>query len=179
MADVREEYSNALFKLAKEENLTETILDDVKALSLILKENPGYVRLLSAPNIRRDERSSLADSAFAGKIHKYTLNFLKIMIDKGYFSAVTDCFDDYVALYNKENNIEVVTVFSPVELTVSQKEKLKENLALKLHKTIELIEKTDESLIGGIRLEMNGKLIDSSIKARLESIRAELNSTVL
>lgn len=179
MAEVRQEYASALFKLAIEEGLTETVLDDVKSLKAIFNGNPGYVKLLSAPNIKRDERASLLDEAFAGKIHKYTLNFLKIMIDRGYFSSVCDCFDEYVSLYNKENNIEVVTVLSPVKLSDAQKAKLIENLSVKLSKKIELIEKTDSSLIGGIRLEMSGKLVDSSVKARLESIRAALNSTVL
>ena len=179
MADVREEYTNALFKLAQEENLCDVILNDVKELNVIFKDNPDYVRLLSAPNIKREERINLVDEAFSGKINLYTLNFLKIMIERGYFSLVTDCFDEFVELYNKANNIEVVTAITSVEFTDSQREKLKKVLAEKLGKKIELIEKTDSSIIGGIRLEMNGKLIDSSVKARLENIRAALNSTVL
>ena len=179
MADVREEYSSALFKLAREENLLDTILDDVKSLKVVFSENPAYVRLLSAPNIRRDERISLIDTVFSGRIHKYTLNFLKIMIERGYFQSVPDCLDSYVSLYNKENNIEVVNVFSSVKLTDAQRRRLSEKLAEKLEKKIQLVEKIDESLIGGIRLEMNGKLIDSSVKAQLENIRTALNSTVL
>ncbi|MBQ7596595.1 MAG: F0F1 ATP synthase subunit delta, partial [Clostridia bacterium] len=179
MTDVRKEYSNALFRLAQEEELCGVILDDIKFLKSVFNDNPGYYNLLSAPNIKRDERISLIDEAFSQNINIYTLNFLKIMVEQGYFYNVKECFDEYIELYNKANNIEVITAVTPVPLSAAQKEKLKDTLANKLSKNIELIEKTDPSLIGGIRLEMKSRLIDSSINSRLDGIRAALNSTVL
>ena len=61
----------------------------------------------------------------------------------------------------------------------AQKERLKQNLSLRLKKTIELHEKIDESLIGGIRLSLDGEMIDGSIKSRLDEIKDLLGSTVL
>lgn len=179
MAEVREEYTNALFKLAQEEKLTDVILKDVKELDSVFRSNPGYIKLLSAPNIKRDERVSLVDKAFSENINIYTLNFLKIMIERGYFSYILDCFDEYVDLYNKANNIEVIKAVTSVELKDEQRQRLISSLSGSLGKKIELIEKVDPSLIGGIRLEMKGRLIDSSVKSRLDSIRNALNSTVL
>ncbi len=179
MTDVRKEYSNALFRLAQEEKLCGVILSDVKYLDSVFNENPAYYKLLGAPNIKRDERISLLDAAFSQNINIYTLNFLKIMIERGYFCYVKECFDEYIELYNKAHNIEVITAITPVPLSAMQKEKLTAALAGKLSKNIELNEKIEPSLIGGIRLEMKSKLIDSSVKSRLESIRAALNSTVL
>lgn len=179
MADVREEYSLGLYSLAKEEGLTDSILSDVRLLSTVFKENSDYIKLMCAPNVQKEERVALVDSAFKGRVNQYTLNFLKILIEKGYFASVLSCCEEYVDLYNKDNGIEVVTAISCVPLSDSQREKLIAVLSKKLEKKIELIEKTDASLIGGIKLEMQGKLIDASLKARFDSIREALNSTVL
>ena len=179
MADVVKEYSNAVFLLCEEENITDSVLDEIKDLQKIFDANPDYIKLMSAPNIKKEERAALLDSAFSGRINIYLLNFMKIMIERGYFGYIKECFSEFINLYNKKNNIEVITAVTPVALSETQRQKLIDSLSAKLNKKIELIEKIDDSLIGGVRLEMQGKLIDSSIKARLESVRAALNSTVL
>lgn len=179
MAELKQEYARALFDLSKEENKEDVILADVRALKALVDGTPEYVKLMSAPNVKKEERTQLLDEAFRGKIHPYTLNFMKILVENGCFHFIGGCCDEFVKLYNEKNNIEVVTVFSPVALSDAQKERLKQNLSLRLKKTIELHEKIDESLIGGIRLSLDGEMIDGSIKSRLDEIKDLLGSTVL
>ena len=176
MAELKQEYARALFDLSKEENKEDVILADVRALKALVDGTPEYVKLMSAPNVKKEERTQLLDEAFRGKVHPYTLNFMKILVENGCFHFICD---EFVKLYNEKNNREVVTVFSPVALSDAQKERLKQNLSLRLKKTIELHEKIDESLIGGIRLSLDGEMIDGSIKSRLDEIKDLLGSTVL
>lgn len=179
MADLKQEYARTLFDLSKEENKEDAILADMRFLNTLLEENPGYVKLMSAPNIKKEERKALIDEAFRSKIHPYILNFMKILVENGCFSLIGGCCEEFVKLYNKENNIEVVTIFSSVELSDKQKERLKNKLSLKLKKTIELQEKIDKSLIGGLKLSFDGEMLDGSVKSRLDEIKEILGSTVL
>ncbi len=179
MADVKKEYAGALFKLAQESGLTEEICGDMRSLRQLLAENEGYVRLLSAPNIKREERIRLLDEALRDQVQTYTLNFMKLLIERGYFAMFPACCDTFISQYNEANGIEVVTVTTTVPLTDAQRERLTAQLSQKLGRRIELHETTDPSLIGGVRLEMRGRLMDASIKARLAAVRESLNSTVL
>lgn len=179
MADLKQEYARALFDLSKEESKEDVILADVRSLKALINDTPEYVKLMSAPNVKKEERTKLLDDAFRGKVHPYTLNFMKILVENGCFHFFNGCCDEFVKLYNEDNNIEVVTVFSPVALSNLQKEKLKSNLSLRLKKTIELHEKIDKSLIGGIKLSLDGEMLDGSIKSRLDEIKDLLGSTVL
>ena len=76
-------YGQALYVLAKDENCDRQILEELSTLDKSFSEEPDYLRLLSAPNLPKEERCRILDTAFRGKVHPYVLNFLKILTEKG------------------------------------------------------------------------------------------------
>ena len=104
MAELKQEYARALFDLSKEENKEDVILADVRALKALVDGTPEYVKLMSAPNVKKEERTQLLDEAFRGKVHPYTLNFMKILVENGCFHFIGGCCDEFVKLYNEKNN---------------------------------------------------------------------------
>lgn len=121
----------------------------------------------------------MLDEVFRNRVNIYTLNFMKLLVERGYFHDIIGCLKEYVKAYNIGNNIEVVTVISPVALNQGQKDKLCAKLSKKLGKAIELNEKIDPSLLGGVRIEMQSDMLDGSVKSRLDDIREILSNTVL
>ena len=83
-------YGQALYDLARDESLSGSILEELSALKELFAGNRDYVRLLSVPNVSKEERCALLDEAFSGKIHPYVLNFLKILTEKGYIARFAD-----------------------------------------------------------------------------------------
>ena len=71
------EYGKALFLLAKEEENAEQIMEQICAVSELMKTEPDYCKLLDTPAIATNEKPKLIDEAFKG-VHIYVLNFLKI-----------------------------------------------------------------------------------------------------
>ena len=74
-------YGQSLYMLAKEENIEEELLKQMTAVDSIFKENPDYITLLSEPSLKKKLRLSLVDEAFAGQVHPYLLNFMKILLE--------------------------------------------------------------------------------------------------
>ena len=58
-------YGGALYALAKDEGLSDRILSEVKVLSSAFSENEGFLRILSAPNLPKEERLSILDKSFS------------------------------------------------------------------------------------------------------------------
>ena len=172
-------YGQALYDLARDESLSDIILEELKLLKEIFDQNGEYVRLLSVPNLSKEERCSLLDEAFSGKVQPYVLNFLKILTEKGYISRFADCMNAYRDLYNEDNGILPVKAVSAVTLTEDQTQRLAAKLGSLTGKTIELTNVVDPECLGGIRLDYDGTRMDDTVQHRLDSIRKLLKNTVL
>ena len=179
MTQAANTYAQALYDLAKDEGLSKTVLDELSVLKPVFSENPAYSKLLSAPDLPKQERCGVLDEAFKGKVHPYVLNFLKILTEKGYIRQFPDCCDAYRGYYNEDNGILVVKAVSAVALTDAQKQKLTAKLEATTGKTIDLHCSVDAAELGGLRLSYSGKLVDGTVKTKLDSIGRMLKNTVL
>ncbi len=172
-------YGQALYVLALEESITGKILDELTVLNGCFRENPDFIRLLSSPNLSKQERCGILDDSFRGKVHPYVLNFLKLLTEKGYVKHFHECCEAYEEQYNQDNGIARVTAITAVTLTPDQAEKLTGKLSRATGKQIKLTNKVDPGVLGGVRLDYDGKRLDDTVAHRLDAIRSLLNNTVL
>ena len=179
MTQAANTYAQALYDLAQDEGLGKTILEELGALKEIFAQNPQYSKLLSAPDIPKQERCGILDEAFRGKVHPYVLNFLKILTEKGYIRQFPGCCEAYRSFYNEANGILVVKAVSAVVLSSAQTEKLTAKLEATTGKQIDLHCTVDPAVLGGLRLSYSGKLMDGTVKNRLDAISKLLKNTVL
>ena len=176
MTQIGNTYAQGLYALAKDEGLSETVLQQLDMLKTAFAEEPDFCRLLSTPNLSKEERLAVLDNSFRGKVHPYVLNFLKILTERGYMGHFADCCRAYRAQYNQDNGILPVTAVTAVELSRSQRDKLLEKLEAITGKTVELINRIDPDCLGGVRLDYDGKRVDGTVKNRLDSLAALLKN---
>ena len=179
MTQVAVTYAQALYDLAKDEGLGKSILEELTVLKDVFAETPQYSKLLSAPDIPKQERCAVLDEAFRGNVDPYVLNFMKILTEKGYIRQFPDCCDAYRSFYNTDNGILVVKALSAVGLSEAQKRKLTEKLTATTGKQIDLQCGVDPAMLGGLRLNYDGRQVDGTVKTRLDSIGKLLKNTVL
>ncbi len=179
MTPIANQYGQALYALACEEGVSHSILQELHVLRQSFSANPEYIRLLSAPQLTKQERCQILDEAFGGKLQPYLLNFLKILTEKGYMRHFDGCCESYIRLYDEANGILPVTAVTAYPLPQAQSLRLQEKLAQATGKTIHLTNKVDASCLGGVRLEYDGKQVDDTIAHRLDSIGKLLKNTVI
>ena len=179
MTQVGSVYGEALYSLARDEGLDKTVLEQLKVLEQSFSQEPGFLKLLSAPNLSKDERCKVLDDCFRGKVHAYVLNFLKILTEKGYIRRFSECVEAFRQQYNADHGILCVTAVTAVPLTKVQEAKLCAKLAGITGKTIDLANRVDPSCMGGMRLDYDGKRLDDTVSHRLDAIGSLLKNTVL
>ena len=179
MTEVGNVYGESLYELAKDENLTTPIGEQLAVLQTVFQQEPDFIRLLSSPNLTKAERCQILDDSFRGKVHPYLLNFLKILTEKGYMRYFSDCCDAYTGHFDQDNGILRVNAVSAVELTEEQKDKLKAKLSRITGKDVALRTRIDPAVLGGIRLDYDGQRLDDTVSHRMASIRDLLSKTVL
>ena len=179
MTEVGNVYGESLYELAKDENLTKLIVEQLTALQTAFRQEPDFIRLLSSPNLTKAERCQILDDSFRNKVHAYVLNFLKILTEKGYMRYFSDCCDAFTEHFDQDNGILRVNAVSAVELTAQQKDKLTQKLSRITGKEIALRTRIDPRVLGGIRLDYDGQRLDDTVSHRLDAIRNVLDKTVL
>ena len=168
-------YGDALFEEAMEKNVLSQWYEEIGALRTIFLENPDLAQFLNHPQIIKEEKKKVVETIFFGKLSEGLLGFLVTVIEKGRQNdmiAICDYFTDRVKAYKK---IGVVKVTSALPLSEDQKKRVEERL---LETTgfvsLETEYAVDESLLGGLVIRIGDRVVDSSIKTRLEEIRRDL-----
>lgn len=179
MSGVGKAYGQALYSLAQEEFLSECVLEQLQILDQAFIEEPGFLRLLSAPNIPVAERCDILDRCFRGKVTSYVLNMLKLMTEKSAIMAFHDSVKAYTQLYYEDHNIMPVTAVTAIALNPDQINRLTQKLSEITGKNALLHNRVDASCLGGVRLHYDGKCVDGSVANRLDMIRKQLKNTVL
>ncbi|MEY8338661.1 ATP synthase F1 subunit delta [Lachnospiraceae bacterium 62-35] len=168
-------YGGSLYDLAADEKLTEALMEEMEEIRRIFRENPDYLRLLGEPSIPKAERVSLLDKAFEGQIEPYLLNFLKLLCENSMLREFGDCCGEFKKRYNEDNNIAEAVVTSAVALTEEQAAALKERLENLSQRTIVLTQKKDSRVLGGLKVELEGKQLDGSVEGRLAVLRKQVS----
>lgn len=175
MAEPNKEYSGALFMLAAKDEKLDEYSAALAEIRRIVEENPLYLLFLSSPACSLSERLAAIDEAFGSSYPEYIVSFLKLLCENGRIRELTGCIDGFEDLKRFAANRALATVYSAVELTDLQKQKLCEKLNKATGKTVNASYKVDENLIGGIKVEVDGKTFDSSIEKQFQKIKGVMN----
>lgn len=171
MAQVIKEYAAALFELAQETDSVQEIGNALDTVSSLMKENPEYLDFLSSPNIPKSERITAIEQAFTGSVPEYVVSFLSLLCDRGRIRSFEECVSEYKQLCDAANKISVADVESAVELTEAQKDALIRKLEKVCGNTVVLNCTVNKTLLGGMVVSVDGKVIDGSVKHRLHELK--------
>ncbi|MBE7030963.1 MAG: ATP synthase F1 subunit delta [Ruminococcaceae bacterium] len=171
MSDISNEYAKALFMLATEKECRDDYKLALETVADIFGENPTYTEFLSTFAIPLDQRLDALEAAFSDAVPRDVLSFLKLLCEKKHISEFPECVAHYVAMYNELDKISNAKVTSAVELTDGEKAALKEKLEKTSGHTMVIDYTVDQSIIGGLIIETDGKIMDSSLKKHLKAVK--------
>ena len=166
----------SLFEVAKENNSLEQVSYELNEVAKVVNESSDFVTLMNNPNIEKIKKINLIDTSFAC-VNKYVVNVVKILAGNLQISLINFVLEQFTELFNKHSNSVVVKVESASPLTDVQLENLKEKLKNELQlENVEINNFVDESLLGGLKLTYNNKVVDASIKAKLNAIKSKIST---
>ncbi len=179
MADVTKEYGKALYELSVEENRQPDYLGQIRYLRNLFRDTPELLALLRAPSIPKEDRMAVIDRIFGDRVEPYLCSFLKLMTKRGHASAIPSCLNEYERLWYEHSGIVVAEVISAVPLTSEQKSRLLAKLEAHTGKSVEMRCTLDEQVIGGVTVMLDGKLLEGSVRGRLDALREHLDRKTL
>ncbi len=167
---VANRYGEALFEAGLDLNKLEEFKKDYSFFIDTLEREKDLETILSHPKISTREKKSMLKEIFHKNLSQEFLNFLYVLIDKGRESHILNIWEEFIQLYYKHENIEEVTAITAVEMDEESIEKLRDKLSSTMDKKIIIKNEIDESIIGGVILKTESKIIDGSLKGRLSEM---------
>lgn len=168
-------YGNALFELALEENKLDVLFEEAAALIDILKDNKEIIKLLSHPHISKADKEKVVKASFDGKVSDELVGLISMIVDKDHAAKLIQVLEYFIKLVKKEKGIGVATVTSATDLSDEQKKNIEKRLIeTTVFDKMEINYFVDSSLIGGLVIRINDRVVDSSIKTKIENMAKSL-----
>ncbi|MDR1246751.1 MAG: ATP synthase F1 subunit delta, partial [Clostridiales Family XIII bacterium] len=157
-------YGAALFEVARDLDKIDSIGEEITALGGIFKDEPEFFNLLCNPGIDAVGKKETLKTVLDGRVSKELLNFMFILTDKRRIGGFHTIVKAYHTLVNANLGISIGSIYSAVPLSDDRRKSLEEETGKLLKRNVRLDNLIDADLIGGVKIYIEGKLIDASIR---------------
>ena len=172
---VSKTYGEALFELAMEEDRAQDLLEEIEGVCRVLAENPEFDKLMMHPGVPKQEKLQVMENVFKGRVSDTLTGFLEIIITKERYGELQEIFAYFITKVKEIQKIGVAYVATAVELTEKQKESVCSRLLETCsYETMEMHYEVDPSLMGGMVIRVNDRVVDSSIRTKLNDLTKQL-----
>jgi len=172
-------YATAFFDLAGEKGIIEKANADMTLFGNVCESNRDFVLMLQNPVINAEKKRKVITHIFGTAVTPLSLNFMSLMIRKRRERYLPSIAEAYTDLYQAYKGIKTAYVTSAVELGATERKSILEILQKVTNKKIELVEKTNEALLGGFVINLDNFQLDQSIAAKIKQLKKILRKTCL
>ncbi|MET0407035.1 MAG: F0F1 ATP synthase subunit delta [Hyphomicrobium sp.] len=169
-------YASALFELANESSNVAGVEADLANFQSLLDESPDLVRLVRSPVIAADDQKrAIAAILEKAGIGGLAANFVKLVAANRRLFVISDIIKAFRSLAAKARGEVTAEVTSAFALNDQQVAALKETLKASVGKDVTLQSRVDPTILGGLIVKVGSRMIDSSLKTKLQSMKAVLS----
>lgn len=171
VSEVAERYAAALFDLAKDASALDAVKADLDSLADSIQQSEDLARLVRSPLISdREQAAAIVALADKAGMQALTRNFLGTLAQNGRLFSLEGVAKGFAKLLSDHRGEVVVEVSSAQALTDAQQKQLKSELSKLLGKDVEIDEKVDAELLGGLVVRVGSRMVDGSLKTKLQKI---------
>lgn len=165
-------YATALFELALEEKALDKVRKDLDSFNALIAESPDLARLVRSPVFGADERARALDAVLKkAKIDGLAAKFLSLAASNRRLFAVPQMISAFRKLVARHNGEVSADVTAAEQLSDAHLKALKGALNAITGKDVDLSVKVDPAIIGGLVVKLGSRMVDSSLRTKLNSIK--------
>ena len=166
-----ERYSLALFELSEENNLLSQIEDQSSSILNLIEQSEDFSNLIKDPTTSQEDLLKVINTISENnKFESLLKNFLSFLIQKRRFFFIERILKSFIEICSKKRGELKAELKSAKELSNEEITKIREELTKNFSSKIKLNYKHDESLIGGLVVQVGSTMVDTSIKNKLQQI---------
>lgn len=168
-------YGDALFELALEEGQTDTYFEECQSILEILRDNDELMKLLTHPKISKEEKEQVIENVFKGRVSDDITGFLVLILKKDRQTMIPEILKYFIDRVKDYKKIGVAFVTTAVPLDEAMKKSVADKLiATTDYLSFEMNYEVDKDIIGGMIIRIGDRVVDSSIRSKIEAMAKEL-----
>lgn len=168
-------YASSLLDLATEQNKLENVLSDMQYIGRIIDESKELEVILKSPVIKATQKISILHKLFGGNIDVLTEKFIELLIKNSRETHLHEVVNSFINLYDLQKDIKTAYITTSKPLNEENLAKLKEITKLIKADSVNIVQKIDESIIGGFKLNVDDIQIDASVQSKLKELEREFS----
>ena len=177
MADlIANRYAAALFDIALENNGIDKYYDDALLIYEVIQNDPEFQTVLKHPQISGDEKLNVLVNTFKGKVTDDLLGLFSVAFRKNREAQLSDILEAFIEKVKAHKGIVTAKVVSAKPLSESQLAQIKQKLISSMKKQVDIEHSVDETLIGGLKINVGGQLIDNTVRRHLDELKGQLGN---
>ena len=173
---VEHTYGQALFDAARDLGRIDEIGEEYKIVSQVFKNEPKLRKLFLVPTLSALEKKEVAREVFERQVAKELVNFICILIDKRRIGMWERIGRHYEKLVWDREGLTRGILYTVLPVNKAQLEGFEAKASAAIGKKVKLENRIDKSFIGGAKIYVDGKLIDASVKTRLENMKQRIKT---
>jgi len=166
-------YAEAAFELAVRGDKVDAWQRDL-ALAAALAGDEGVVRIVDNPAVPFGERRKVVEQLLGKHVSPQALNLALLLAKRSRFGVLPSVSSEYDAKVRQTRGIVAATVTTPEPLSVAELAAVRTRVEQLAGAKVELATGVDPGLIGGLTIKIGDRLIDASVRGRLERLRGRL-----
>jgi len=170
MEEIARVYSEALFEVAKEKGDLDRVREELAEFADALESDRDMQVFFFSPYFHTAEKREAIGKAISGASEEF-VNFLELLIEKHRMPVVFRIRRQFEEMWKRENRKLEVTLTSAIELDPEIARKVGEEIEKQTGQTVELTNRVDDGILGGLVLQVGNMVLDASIRNRLEKLR--------
>jgi len=171
-----ETLARVLFDLASLADATEAVDEDLASVVKAVRGHMDLRQALTDTGVPAEKKRDILREIFGSTVAPETLSIVTLMVERGMTDKLGELKGSYTEIMERENGVVVVEVTTAIPLDEALRAKLVDKLTASLGRPVSLRERVDESIIGGIRINVAGKVLDGSVSTQLKSVRSALST---
>lgn len=167
-------YSTALFNIVRKNGLIDEANDQFESLDALINMDDSLLHFLLAPHILDQQKIALLKDVLGPRLNPLFMEFLLVLVNKhriGYLHEIIGAFRLLVA---EARGIQITRVITAKALSDADRADLQARLAVRTGKTIEIEERVDPTILGGVIVILGDQIIDGSVRHGLSMLKEEL-----
>lgn len=169
MTGIAYQYALAVFSLADDAGKSETFKDNMTIFAKSVDEEA--MKFFTHPKIDKAQKHVVIEQAVEDKL---LVDFLKVLVDNDRFLLLDAICMAYQEILDNIHKVMNVTIYSASSLSEKNLKKIESKLAKDYGRTIQSETIIDPAIVGGIRIEFEGNVIDQTINKQINDIKSSL-----
>ncbi len=168
-------YATALYELAEADKQLDTVAQDLSAISDMVADSDDLSRLIRSPVIARDDQIAAMDAILTqAGVSELTKRFIGVVAQNRRLFALTAMIKQFQGILARRRGELTAEVTTAQALTDAQRQAIEDGLKKAMGTKVAVDARVDEDLLGGLMVKVGSRMIDSTIKTKLQQLRLSM-----